>query len=93
MSIDQEKDHVKWENFVRKNIMPGQHFIVSEKIQDELLKILVSNNAGTSLFIPRYFFYDKDNHKYYPDLPRPSSGIILEHEIEKILIIFFKFRQ
>ncbi len=64
--------------------MPGQHFIVSEKIQNELLKILVSNNAGTSLFIPRYLFYDKDNHKYYPE-PRPSSGIILEHEIEKIL--------
>jgi hypothetical protein len=85
MSIDQQKDRHKWENFVKKNLIPGYHVLISDKVQTEILKILNSKGQGTSLFIPRYILFDKNNKRFFPDLPRPSTGIVLENAIDKML--------
>ena len=85
LSIDKMNDKGKWERFVRDNYIPGYHFIISEKVQDEVLKILAEKTGETSLFIPRYLLYDKKSDKFYIDLPRPSTGVVLESAVNDIL--------
>ena len=85
LSLDKRTDVVKWGNFINSNYIPGHHFIISEKVQTELLKILSQKDEDNALFIPRYLLYDKQTDKYYIDLPRPGSGIVLESVIDDIL--------
>lgn len=67
-----------WKQFIK-----GQH--ITEKVQKEILVILSRDQSQSALSIPRYLLYDKLLHKYYIDLPRPSSGEALELFIEDIL--------
>ena len=84
-SIDRESDGSKWKKFINDQHIVGSHFLISEKVQIELLALLSKNEPQSALSIPRYLLYDKVLNKYYIDLPRPSSGEVLETFIDDIL--------
>lgn len=84
-SIDRETDRALWNKFINDQHITGNHFLIAEKVQKELLTILSRDQSQSALSIPRYLLYDKLLNKYYIDLPRPSSGEALELFIEDIL--------
>ncbi len=85
LSIDDAGYKQKWVNFIKDNLLPGQHYMLSQKGQIQMLNIL-SKDKSAQLSIPRYLLYDKLKNKYYPELPRPSTGIMLQQAIDKIII-------
>ncbi len=85
LSINQKQDFEIWENFIAEQHLSGYHFIINEDVQKELFNIISEGKVENSFFIPRYLFYDKKLDKYSIDLPRPSTGIILESVIDDIL--------
>jgi thiol-disulfide isomerase/thioredoxin len=85
LSIDRKKDSDKWVNYIKSEHLGGEHFLINENIQNELLKVISEGKSDNTFSIPRYLMYDKLAKKYYIDLPRPSSGIVLESIISDIL--------
>ena len=85
LSIDQERDKYKWQNFIKANFLPGYHFLLTNNAQKELVKVLSRKSGEGSLFIPRFLLYDKEANQYYLDLPRPSTGIGLETALDNII--------
>jgi thiol-disulfide isomerase/thioredoxin len=85
ISIDNKKDKNKWEEFIKKQNLSGNHFLINDSVQNELLKVISEGKEDNTFSIPRYLLYDKTEKKYYIDLPRPSTGIVLESLIENIL--------
>lgn len=82
-SVDRKEDISKWKSYVKTQYVAGYHFRLTEKNQKELLQIIGDKNEALS--IPRYLFYDKKNNKYHVELPRPSSGVVLESKINEII--------
>ena len=85
LSIDDESDRKKWENFIAENYISGDHYLISEEIQNDLLKVLSATGSGNTLSIPRYLLYDRSLNKFHLNLPRPSSGKVLMNELDRIL--------
>lgn len=84
-SIDRLQDKEYWVSFINKQNLSGEHFILTENAQKQLLLVLSKDFNQSALSIPRYLLYDKKEDKYYIDLPRPSSGIVLESFLENIV--------
>lgn len=85
LSINEPQDSTIWRNFINDQHLSGYHFMLSNSVQKELLHTLSKGHEESALFIPRYLMYDKQEDKYHIDLPRPSSGDVLESVIEDIL--------
>ncbi|MGI8600490.1 MAG: TlpA family protein disulfide reductase [Chitinophagaceae bacterium] len=85
ISLDNRKDLEKWKKYILEHNIPGRHYLSTETIEDELLKILSQTSGETDLFIPRYLLYDKQNNKFHIELPKPSTGVVLINKIEHIL--------
>ncbi|MES2330253.1 MAG: redoxin family protein [Bacteroidota bacterium] len=86
ISIDREEDRTKWRNYITAQNVSGSHFFAGKNIEKELLNVITKEQSqGGALSIPRYLLYDKTLNKYYVDLPRPSSGEVLESFITDIL--------
>lgn len=85
ISLDKRAALNKWKDFILKNNIPGNHYLSTKSMEDELLKILYPNSSESDLFIPRYLLYDKQNNKFHIELPKPSTGVVLINKIEHIL--------
>lgn len=84
-SVDKNENSEAWQNFIKAQHLAGNHFLISDKIQKELFQILSKDKKEADFFIPRYLLYDKQLDKYYTDLPRPNTGIVLESVINDIV--------
>lgn len=85
LSIDRIEDKDKWKKYIEEQHISGSHFMLPDVTQRELLNIISEGKNQASLTIPRYLLYDKTLAKYFIDLPRPSSGEVLETFIENII--------
>lgn len=82
-SVDKKSDTEKWKSYINKQFIAGYHFQLSENNQLEILKLLGGKNDILS--IPQYLFYNKKKKSFTANLPRPSSGVVLESYINNLL--------
>jgi thiol-disulfide isomerase/thioredoxin len=86
LSVDKTDDKEKWETVIKNQYMRGSHYLISNDVQKELLKILLQDgNEGNSFMIPQYLLYDKQHDKYYTGLPRPSTKEALQLFLQNIV--------
>ena len=52
---------------------------------EDLSQMFSKAGGEPELYMPRYFIYDGAKEKFYIDLPKPSTGKVLEQTILQIL--------
>ncbi len=70
MSVDDKDNTYKWETTINQLGLSGYHFLVNEKLEQDIRKIIFKNE---SISIPRYIFIDELGKIVTVDAPRPSS--------------------
>lgn len=82
LSINNKEEQNDWIFYINKNKIFGNHFLINNQIQKEILQIIITEqNHNKPLSVPQYIIYDKLTHSFKANLPRPSSGTILKNMI------------
>jgi thiol-disulfide isomerase/thioredoxin len=85
LSVDEKTDTQKWKDFIDDQHLAGYHFIINDTIQKQLFNIISKEKPESSFFIPQYLLYDKITDTFSIDLPRPSTGSVLQLVLDNIL--------
>ncbi len=75
VSIDRLRARKNWEEAIRRYRLEGSHFLVGHEIDSTLRAQLEENGEIT---IPRYLLFDEQGKLLDDDLPRPSSGRLID---------------
>ncbi|GGB79581.1 hypothetical protein GCM10007424_19680 [Flavobacterium suaedae] len=67
ISVDKQKDHAKWENFVDKNALGGIQLMADKDWSSDFIKIYDIHS------IPRFILIDPQGKVVDSDAPRPSD--------------------
>ncbi|MFD2742300.1 MULTISPECIES: TlpA family protein disulfide reductase [Sphingobacterium] len=81
LSMDQDKDHQKWQEFIQQRDLSGYHMRANKSLYKDIQAKFSQIYQGRKAFGIPYYIIVKDGEVVLKQAPRPSSGEVLYTEL------------
>ncbi|MCL7986535.1 TlpA family protein disulfide reductase [Sphingobacterium sp. lm-10] len=81
LSMDQDKDDQKWQEFIQKHELSGYHMRANKALYKDIQAKFSREYQGRKAFGIPYYIIAKDGEVVLKQAPRPSAGELLYTEL------------